>query len=70
MPLIENNSSTPSVDWHAEALDRGKTLTRLCDELWRMMYPGDTNWEYPAQVLRHVQTFVKELKEKAQLSQK
>lgn len=39
---------------------------KLFDELWQLVYPGQTDWEYPGMVYRHVRDYIDELKAKAQ----
>lgn len=36
------------------------------DELWQIIYPGKTDWGYPAQVVRHVRDAYQEMQRKAE----
>ena len=41
----------------------GDTVTEgLWDSLWGIVHPGQTDWDYPAQVYRHVRDYVLVLK--------
>lgn len=36
--------------------------SKLLDDLWGLVYPGQTDWEYPGQVQNHLQQYIEELK--------
>lgn len=42
--------------------DSGETFEKWLNEVWQIVYPGKTDWDYPAQVVRHIETYVGELK--------
>lgn len=36
--------------------------TQLLNDLWGLVYPGQTDWEYPGMVYRHVKARIEELR--------
>lgn len=38
---------------------------RLLDDFWALVYPGQTDWEYPGMVYRHVNARIDELAQHA-----
>lgn len=39
-----------------------EAFTHWLDEMWKLVYPGKTDWDYPAMVWRHVRDYIDELR--------
>lgn len=51
---------------YQEMKDRSDRFSAHMDELWQIVYPCKTDWEYPAQVIRHVRDAYQEMRRKAE----
>ena len=51
-------------DWKAIAEDRAQTIDDLCNRAWGAVYgkEHETEWEYPAQAIRHLIQAYREVK--------
>jgi hypothetical protein len=47
--------------------DLNERYVELLDNLWGIVYPGKTDWEYPKQAERHLEDYVNELKKRNEL---
>lgn len=50
----------------ASQKDTIKSLSKILDSIWQIMYEGKTDWEYPGQVFVHINQYVIELKAKGE----
>lgn len=51
-------------DWKAIAEDRAQAISDLCNRAWGAVYgkEHETEWEYPAQAIRHLIQAYREVK--------
>jgi hypothetical protein len=45
--------------------DLNRIFGNWLNDVWQIVYPGRTDWDYPAQVIRHIQQHVEDLTQKA-----
>ena len=61
---VNHDLEAERADRKLEVDDWKNRIKELCDSAWEYVYPGKTNWEYPAQAIRHLKQYCDELKAK------
>lgn len=71
--ILDYDDRQPDTEWvsiddpaYQDVLDRSRRFTESLDAVWQIVYPGKTDWEYPAQVVRHVRDAYQETQRKAE----
>ena len=42
--------------------DRDSAFDKILNDLWQLLYPGKTDWEYPGQVYSHIWVEIERLR--------